>query len=148
MTNSSELNTVEFCIELVFNGPELDPDVITTSLEVEPTEALRKGDIGRYSWNNQEYTSKNGVWRLKLLSEEQVYDPQSAIIAVIEKLQNKKANLAKLREEGYKPFLSFCGGNTLDFYFDDDVLEFLGQAGIGLSVWFSNEYSIEGDDFQ
>lgn len=148
MSNSSSIPRDDFGIYLVFCNKNVDPDTITVILEIEPTEAVKLGEVSRYSWNNQEYISKTGLWKLEFRSEDQNSTPESVISSVIATLQGKEKALAKLRDAGYKPYLSCCAGNTLDFYFDDAAMQFLGQNGIGLSVYFSQEYTAEGFNFE
>lgn len=122
-------------IFLVFSSEDLDPDPICSVLEFKLCQRLRRGEIGKYSWNDQTYTAQRGVCKFELLKDDN-RSMEELIATACGLLESKSQVLSDLSKRHCLPYLECCADDAdLGVYFDSVVLKKLAVLGIELSVW-------------
>jgi len=119
---------------------ELEANVITELLGIEPTYSQKKGDFLRKG-----HFTETGGWFLKTLDVIYSRDVRYHIDILLKMINNKKHNLKLLREQGYDIRI-FCfwesatgnGGPLLDY----QLMSTLGELCIDVSfdIWFDLNY--------
>ena len=120
---------------LVFCQEDVDPDLVTRVLCIEPTELLRFGELGKY-YNGAEYISQVGLWKLELENTNQAEIVEDQISRWISLLEPKIEQLNQLEKLGYSPYLEcIAEPGSLSLCIEPPSLQKLGELNISLSVW-------------
>jgi len=120
---------------LIFCREDVDPDVVTKILCLEPTESVRVGDSEKYD-NGSEYTSHNGVWKLELEDANRTETVEDQISRWVSLLEPKIEQLNQLKELGYSPYLDcIAEPGSLSLCIAPHSLQKLSELNISLSVW-------------
>jgi hypothetical protein len=121
--------------QLVFCRDNVDPDVVTERLGLEPSESLRLGERAATGVRAGSASSV-GLWKLDLpeASEDLTVEQQLEKWVVL--LQPKVAALSSLRLEGYAPYLD-CRAEqgSLSLCIAPGLLTSLGELSVSLSIW-------------
>jgi hypothetical protein len=107
---------------LVFCNPEVDPDVVTRILGVEPTFAGREPHLG--------------TWKLAFPGDVEAVSLEEQLQHWLVVLAPKAAELRQLRGLGYAPYLD-CPGLRADLalWIEPAMLHHLGDLQLALSIW-------------
>ena len=130
-----------FSVSFRIGGDDLDPNIITSLLEIEPDQAHKKGDPKTLKTKKGEihnYTPYNsGLWcyTSKLDKYSRIQDH---IESVLELITPKKEVLSQFRIKGYRmDFFCghfFAGAPQPGIFIAGDVLKKLGDLGIDLDI--------------
>ena len=121
--------------QLVFCRENVDPDVISSMLELTPTEALKVGDPAVHV-NGAPYVSHLGLWKLTLPNCDSRNTVEEQIALWIELLRPRSRALARFREMDYAPYLDCkAEAGSLSLCIEPDSLKALGDLHVSLSVW-------------
>jgi len=125
---------------LVFCREDVEPDVVTRILGLEPTESVRVGDPAKYD-NGSEYSSHLGIWKLELEDANLSETVEDQISRWVSLLEPKIEQLNQLKELGYSPYLDcIAEPDSLSLCIAPCSLLKLGELNISLSVWlYENE---------
>lgn len=103
----------EASLVLTFCHPLVDPDHVSSVLEVLPTFTQRVGEECRYSWSSELYISSVGLW-------EYVNDEIEALYGLDEQLEEwaswlkiNDEKIQKLVASDYRPYLS-CSASAVE----------------------------------
>jgi hypothetical protein len=120
--------------ELVFCRDTVDPDFVTRTLQLKPTQSYRVGDI--VPVGNIKRPASVGMWKLGLPGFQSVETVEEQLSRWVTFLSTKIQPMDALRELGYEPYLD-CRAErgSLSLCLDPEVLKGLGTLGIALSVW-------------
>lgn len=120
--------------ELIFCRETVDPDLVTRTLDLQPTLSYKTGDV--VAVGNIRQPSSVGMWKLRLPDSQSVESVEEQLGRWVTLLHTKRERLAHLRRFGYSPYLD-CRAEkgSLALCVEPDVLAGLGTLGISLSVW-------------
>jgi len=124
---------------LVFCRENVDPDVVTTALGLQPTSIQRLGEPLRYPGGAEIPSSHLGIWKLKLPGGVEGDSVEEQIERWIEILTPKASRLKRLRELDYAPYLD-CPyrRSDLSVCVEPPQLAALGTLQVSLSIWLYN----------
>lgn len=123
------------CTELTFCRDTVDPDLVTRTLELQPTLSYKVGDV--IAVGQVERPSAVGMWKLRLPEVQAVGTVEEQLVRWLALLGTKSGRMSHLRQLGYSPYLDCrAESGSLSLCVDPDVLTGLGALGIALSVWF------------
>lgn len=121
------------CTELIFCRDTVDPDFVTHTLGLRPTQSYKVGDV--VAIGNIERPSAVGMWKLRLDDCQAVETVEEQLGRWLMLLSTKSERMNHLRQLGYSPYLD-CRAEkgSLSLCIDPEVLTGLGALGIALSV--------------
>lgn len=120
--------------ELTFCRDTVDPDLVTRTLELQPTLSYKVGDV--VAVGQVERPSAVGMWKLRLPEVQAVGTVEEQLVQWLALLGTKSGRMSHLRQLGYSPYLDCrAASGSLSLCVDPDVLAGLGALGIALSVW-------------
>lgn len=122
------------CTELVFCKDSVDPDLVTHTLGLRPTQSYKVGDV--VAIGDIERPSAVGMWKLRLPDSQDAATVEEQLGRWLTLLSTKSERMGHLRQLGYSPYLD-CRAEkgSLSLCVDPEVLTGLGALGIALSVW-------------
>ena len=120
--------------ELIFCRETVDPDLVTRTLDLQPTLSYKTGDI--VAVGNIQRPSSVGMWKLRLPDSQFAESVEEQLGRWVTLLHAKREHVAHLRRLGYSPYLD-CKAEkgSLALCVEPDVLAGLGVLGVSLSVW-------------
>lgn len=121
------------CTELIFCRDTVDPDFVTHTLGLRPTQSYKVGDV--IAIGDIERPSAVGMWKLRLDDCQAVETVEEQLGRWLMLLNTKSERMNHLRQLGYSPYLD-CRAEkgSLSLCIDPEVLTGLGALGIALSV--------------
>lgn len=121
------------CTELIFCRDTVDPDFVTHTLGLRPTQSYKVGDV--VAIGDIERPSAVGMWKLRLDDCQAVETVEEQLGRWLMLLSTKSERMNHLRQLGYSPYLD-CRAEkgSLSLCIDPEVLTGLGALGIALSV--------------
>lgn len=121
--------------QLVFCRENVDPDVVTSRLGLNPSEALRLGERTKTGVRAGS-ASPVGLWQLDLPVAGEDLTVEQQLAKWVALLQPRYAALNSLRSEGYSPYLD-CRAEqgSLSLCIEPSVLGSLGELNVSLSIW-------------
>lgn len=121
------------CTELIFCRDTVDPDFVTHTLGLRPTQSYKVGDV--VAIGDIERPSAVGMWKLRLDDCQAVETVEEQLGRWLMLLNTKSERMNHLRQLGYSPYLD-CRAEkgSLSLCIDPEVLTGLGALGIALSV--------------
>lgn len=129
-------------VSLILQGEELDPVQVTALLKVNGTKMRRKGEKWRTS-NNNEVTSKTGVWALDAYRDSM--DLHDQISSLRQQLSNSKCEPLRLpgvQSAVIDMFIAFGSSERVDDNYEcqltSDDLKWI--SGLGVPVSFTISY--------
>lgn len=122
------------CTELIFCRDTVDPDFVTNTLGLRPTQSYKVGDV--VAIGDIERPSAVGMWKLRLDDCQAVETVEEQLGRWLKLLSTKSERMNHLRQLGYSPYLD-CRAEkgSLSLCVDPETLAGLGGLGIALSVW-------------
>lgn len=129
---------------LVFCRPDVDPDFVTATLDLQPTFVQKIGEPLRYP-NGVGGPSEIGTWKLKLPGAVEDDLVEEQVERWIDILNPRASRLSELVKLGYAPYLD-CPYRQLDLSvcIEPRFLKALGELEVSLSIWLAPEgYSAE-----
>ena len=122
------------CTELVFCRDTVDPDFVTATLGLRPTQSYKVGDV--VDIGGIKRPSAVGMWKLRLDDFQTAESVEEQVVRWLALLNTKSKRMNDLRQLGYSPYLD-CRAEkgSLSLCVDPTVLIGLGALGIALSVW-------------
>ena len=121
--------------QLVFCRENVDPDVVSRLLDLNPSEALKVGDPAVHT-NGAPYISHLGLWKLNLPNCDQQSTVEQQIALWIDLLRPRSAALAQLKDMDYSPYLDCkAEARSLSLCIEPESLKLLGELQVSLSVW-------------
>ena len=122
------------CTELTFCRDTVDPDLVTRTLELQPTLSYKVGDV--VAVGQIERPSAVGMWKLRLPEVQAIGTVEEQLARWVTLLRTKSGRMSNLRQLGYSPYLDCrAESGSLSLCVDPDILAGLGTLGIALSVW-------------
>ncbi|HEX6903867.1 MAG TPA: DUF4279 domain-containing protein [Thermoanaerobaculia bacterium] len=124
-----------FSLSFRVMGTDLDPDLVSQILGMEPSQSHKKGDpnIGKSGRRYSDFSE--GLWALSLQSKE-ANNLEERLSTIVELLRDREKELKSLRELGYRMdiFVGVFGESTgnLGFSIDSNLLSALGKLGLTL----------------
>lgn len=121
---------------LVFCRENVDPDVVTAALGLQPTSTQKLGEPLRYPGGAVIPSSHLGTWKLKLPGSVEGDSVEEQIERWLEILKPKASGLKRLRELDYAPYLD-CPYRQSDLSVCIEPLQLaaLGELQVSLSIW-------------
>jgi hypothetical protein len=121
---------------LVFCSENVDPDVVTAELGLQPTSTQKLGKPLHYPGGAVIPSSHLGTWKLKLPGSVEGDSVEEQIERWLEILKPKTASLRRLRELNYAPYLD-CPyrQSDLSVCIEPPHLAALGELQVSLSIW-------------
>jgi hypothetical protein len=128
-------------VRLICCHPNVDPAVVSKILGIEPSYALKVGEIGIYPWNGEKFQSGVGKWELVHPDDLTKVTIEDAIERWLPVLEKSADAFRELHKAGYRPYLD-CRALAADLSLciDPEILVRLGQLQISLSVWLYEAY--------
>lgn len=121
--------------QLVFCRENVDPDVVSRLLDLNPSETRKVGDPAVHM-NGAPYISHIGLWKLILPNCDQQSTIEQQIVMWIDLLRPRSRVLAQLREMDYSPYLDCkAEASSLSLCIEPESLRLLGELQVSLSVW-------------
>jgi hypothetical protein len=120
--------------ELIFCQDMVEPDFVTQTLELLPTESFKVGEVIPVGDIQRQATV--GMWKLRLPYCQSVETVEEQLGRWVRLLGTKAERIAHLLQLGYRPYLD-CRAErrSLSLCVDPEILAGLGALGIALSVW-------------
>jgi hypothetical protein len=122
------------CTELIFCRDTVDPDFVTNTLGLRPTQSYKVGDV--VAIGDIKRPSAVGMWKLRLDDCQAVETVEEQLGRWLMLLSTKSERMNHLCQLGYSPYLD-CRAEkgSLSLCVDPEILTGLGGLGIALSVW-------------
>ena len=122
---------------------DLDPDAGSQQLELQPTEAIRKGDV-RNPKARRPYIYKRGGWRFRTESVVQSRDIRRHVDWLLDQLEPSSAQLKRLQAEGYEMEVFcywVCAGEHGGPRLSPSQMRRLADLGIeiGFDIYFTGD---------
>ncbi len=126
--------------KLVFCNGDVDPDIVTKAIGLEPTFVQRLGEPLQYSTGYVAPSSHIGTWELELPNFVSGASVEEQIEQWVQILKPKADALRQLTEMGYGPYLDcrYAPGD-LSVCVEPELLKALGELNVALSIWLSYE---------
>jgi hypothetical protein len=123
---------------LIFCNCDVDPDVVTKAIGLEPTFVQRIEEPLQYSNGYVASSSHIGTSRLELPNFVSGASVEEQIEQWVAILKPKANALRQLRAMGYGPYLNCPYRQAhLSVCLEPELLQALGELGVSLSIWLS-----------
>lgn len=112
-SEQSKLKVREASLVFTFCHQLVDPDHVSSVLDVRPTFTQRVGEECRYSWNNESYISNVGIWKYVNDEIEALYGLDEQLEEWVRWLTINEKKIEKLVDSDYQPYLS-CSSSAVE----------------------------------